>query len=1489
MRIFFVLVIFLLSIATKNIAQTITPKSDYSYSSDINYKQYPVTSGFTATNSIGVMGLVLNDAGGDGLPTSLTAITFSISVATGNAVRTAALYANGVKVSSYIQVANGSTAISFSSASLASAADGGTVNLELKVTFKTIVTDNQQMQFTVSSVTALAGGSGFIASDGGGATSPVSGNINKLIVTADRFKFIQQPTEVFAGQIIIPSVTVGAVDVNKNVDSDYVSLIKLNITNPTPSCDTLSGNLVTAVSGIATFSSLAPNVADDSVTLIATGILTSSVPSSIFDVLSAEYKTMIKWNFVDNNTVADGGTNTDYLSRNITASGTNAINFANCGCTGSRGSAAYSTGWTGGLGTKSWEIDFYTSGYWNIKISSRQRSSSTGPRNYKVQFKVTNGSWQDLGTVALADSFRANSFVLPPLDTPSRVYVRWLMNSSTGVSGSAVDDAGENYIDEISVVGIGITLARQLYYRTSGSGDFESSCSWETADSAAGPWVQAKGSPDFSANTITIKTGHTIAINESINLDELIVDAGGGLVLNKGILHILNGASVSGLDIKGTLTDNTSNADGVTFSSDGTWKLGSAATLIKTSNSSAVPYRDKFFSGMSSIPSTANWIIRYTGVNSPAFTTDSTFYPNLIFESTNGAWDPGITAGSYFSGAGANGAYATIKGTLDIGGTNNMGTVKISNANQNAQALLVQGNVFIRQGSELNNIAGTTSGTGFELKGNLSVEGILSVNGGGSGTLKLSGSSLQTVSGGGIINLHNLYLTNTSGISLTRALTIGGTISLIQGTLTPGINAITLNGPVIRTAGNINAQLNTTIFSGTLSQTIPGNTFLNNTLNNLTIGNNVSLSGQDTITGTLSLTGSNNMLTTNGNLTLKSTATGTANVAQIANGNSIAGDVIVERYISAKRAWRFLSIPTNSAQTFKQAWQEGAASTADNLVGRYGTQVTNNSAAWAVNGFDYYSPDGPSVKKYNVPGNSWVGIPNTNNLPAGTGLIKTTEGLMTFVRGDRRSTGVGSTAYATVLRTKGSLYTGVQPAITVIADKSASIGNPYASALDVRNITNASKPGISDFFIVWDPYLANINGNGFGAFQYLYKSGTNYYALPGSGSYPTVDASGTPAGPSNHIESGQAFFVQSISGGTFTFDESAKASANTNPLVFRPVSLPEQHLRTNLYAVETDGSATLIDAALNDFGANYSNGIDEFDAIKALNFFENLAIKNGDKLLAIERRSTIVIDDTIFLNMLKMKVKSYRFEIIGNDFTQPGLTAFLEDSYFNTRTLIDLNGNTIFNFNVINVPGSWNPDRFRIVFKAAESGPLPLTFSMVKAYQKDKDISVEWKVESEKSIKQYVVEKSVNGRQFTNAFTVAAKNNNTSFVNYQWTDIYPVLQNNYYRIKSIGINGEIQYSNIVKVFIGKGAQDITVYPNPVVNGTINLQLINQPKGIYTLRLMNKLGQVISIKEFEHAEGSSTQTMQLNKIIPKGSYQLQVIKPGNNKTNITVLY
>jgi hypothetical protein len=337
-----------------------------------------------------------------------------------------------------------------------------------------------------------------------------------------------------------------------------------------------------------------------------------------------------------------------------------------------------------------------------------------------------------------------------------------------------------------------------------------------------------------------------------------------------------------------------------------------------------------------------------------------------------------------------------------------------------------------------------------------------------------------------------------------------------------------------------------------------------------------------------------------------------------------------------------------------------------------------------------------------------------------------------------------------------------------------------------------------------------------------------------------------------------------------------------SPAIYSQTGTSEQ-IRSNLYLKNTDGTFTIYDGDFTAYGDTYSNDIDNLDAIKLTNFTENLGMTRGTTVLAVERRHTIDLTDTIFFKMWRMRTRSYQLEFITANLNHPGLLGFLEDSYLNTRTPVNLNGNTTADFSINSDPASAAMDRFRIIFTTAARA-LPITFSSVKAYQQNNNIGVDWKVENELNIKQYDIQKSMNGREFASLSTVGAKRNNAGTVNYQWVDVNPGNGNNFYRIKSVSLDGEILYSAVMKVSVGNVKKDIVIYPNPVLNGKVNLQFINQPKGKYFVRLMNNSGQVIQESEINHNEGSESLTFITNQRMIYGIYNLEITTPA--KTHIT---
>ena len=722
----------------------------------------------------------------------------------------------------------------------------------------------------------------------------------------------------------------------------------------------------------------------------------------------------------------------------------------------------------------------------------------------------------------------------------------------------------------------------------------------------------------------------------------------------------------------------------------------------------------------------------------------------------------------------------------------------------------------------------------------------------------VTGPAVYPVLTGGSEQVNNIVIRSGASLTVTGAtLKLAGTISN-SGSLFMSNGSLELNG---------NAP-----------QSIAGSYFHNHLLKNLIISNNnaVSLTGTtDTLklTGTLSFGTGNALFQTNDHLTLVSNQYGTANVGDLTgngqySGNDISGNVTVERYIpNHPKAWQYLAAPT-IGQTIKQSWQEGNG-TLENAKPGYGTTIAGSVANALAQGFDFATST-PSMKVYDPSTNNWVGVASTS-LP-----IANKKGYMLFVRGDRSVTTANGAPTALTLRTTGHLYTtgtNAPQVSSVPAGKFESIGNPYASALDYSKLSFTG--GVqSDVFYVWDPLLTirtDAGGNsayGYGGFQTFYWNGNGFDVTPGGGSY---------TGGNTNIESGQAFMVYApLSSGTVAFNESAKVDGSAS--VNRVAGQPYAQLRTKMFAM-TQGTRILLDGNTVQFDSAFSNDVDARDALKATNTNESLGLKRDNKRLAVERHNAINSRDTLFFDMGMLKVQQYQFEFIPSLMEEPGLTAYLEDRYLNNTTVISLSDTTRYTFNVINVPGAYASDRFRIVFARTAVTVLPVNIVSVAANRNtDKTVAVRWKTENETSMRNYVVERSENGRDFEGVLTADPKANNGGSAAYAVNDLTANTNELYYRIKALSQSGQIQYSAIVKVAGLNKASDIEVYPNPVKDKILHLQFSNMKKGDYALVLIHSNGVSENLGRIKLEIPTETKSIHLPKTTATGIYQLKLINP-----------
>jgi|GEM_PF-3217782 len=653
--------------------------------------------------------------------------------------------------------------------------------------------------------------------------------------------------------------------------------------------------------------------------------------------------------------------------------------------------------------------------------------------------------------------------------------------------------------------------------------------------------------------------------------------------------------------------------------------------------------------------------------------------------------------------------------------------------------------------------------------------------------------------------------------------------------------------------------------------------------NKVTLADHVSIGFEVTFTrGTLDL-GTNNKfftLLSNASNDARVDVSDSANTDFVYGASDDAGQFIVQRYFPARRAWRLVAAPLKpggGTHSISQAWQEQgngangkdytapnwfASVAADTIAATYGTLITGNTAT--SSGFDL-SPNNASSIKFFAGAGTWNTPPNTNATS-----VNSQEGWLLFVRGDRKNYGEITNNYkaptVTTLRPRGQIFLGQK---TITSNVMTTVGNPYASAVDYFSMTRtgAGWPANPTYY-VWDPSLGGTQG--VGAWVTLTWNGTNFTRSSpfGAGTYDD-----------RYIASGAAIMVDfPAGGGTLSMNEANKNTDSTTT-AFRPV----RQLMTSLQAKDADNSLYVADAALNLFGSQFNDEYDADDARKLSNVNENICLRRNTGYLSIERKKLNGDADTIFYFMNKLLKKDYQLRFEMNNIEVPASTAaFLEDTYLKTKTPVSISGTTAAGFAVTNDAGSAAAERFRLVFRRS------VWYSHIAADILNGDVAVSWSVSDELNIDNYEIERSVNGSSFTGIANQPSKGNSEVPVSYTGLDVSPAPGEYYYRIRSTSKNGIVTYSDAVKVKVVRSSPQMYVFPNPVTNGIIQLQLNKATEGVYATTLFGNSGQVINTELISHTGGTSTKTIQLKQPLTSGTYQLKVTSPDSKVTLIKVL-
>ena len=177
------------------------------------------------------------------------------------------------------------------------------------------------------------------------------------------------------------------------------------------------------------------------------------------------------------------------------------------------------------------------------------------------------------------------------------------------------------------------------------------------------------------------------------------------------------------------------------------------------------------------------------------------------------------------------------------------------------------------------------------------------------------------------------------------------------------------------------------------------------------------------------------------------------------------------------------------------------------------------------------------------------------------------------------------------------------------------------------------------------------------------------------------------------------------------------------------------------------------------------------------------------------------------------------------------------------------------------------------------SGTLPISIASFSGYYKTDRSLLSWVTEHESDINYYELQRSLDNRNFVSISKIAATNSNTTKV-YKATDIISNANDIFYRLKITGINGNITYTNIIKINSTKAFKNL-VFANPF-HDQIYASYYSEKAESVSVQLYDIVGKLQVKKTYKVNVGNNVLIIEGLAKISAGNY-IMLLKgvAGNN--------
>ncbi len=193
------------------------------------------------------------------------------------------------------------------------------------------------------------------------------------------------------------------------------------------------------------------------------------------------------------------------------------------------------------------------------------------------------------------------------------------------------------------------------------------------------------------------------------------------------------------------------------------------------------------------------------------------------------------------------------------------------------------------------------------------------------------------------------------------------------------------------------------------------------------------------------------------------------------------------------------------------------------------------------------------------------------------------------------------------------------------------------------------------------------------------------------------------------------------------------------------------------------------------------------------------------------------------------------------------------------------------------LPNYGQVEDYGVILPAALVLPISLTSFTAKL---DKErVHLRWETESESNNEGFVVERSVDAKNFNRLGFVAGKGTTNRAQNYSLVDEHPTRGVSYYRLLQKDLDGTIHQVGFTSVEV-KSNNYASVFPNPMLDDKLNIVYNNEENVEFIELIMHDLTGKILLQQNQFlTKGLNAFDLDLSDF-PKGIYLLNIKKEAN---------